>query len=809
MKWRWVVFFTIVAGIYVLSSHILKNVVVLPSFERLEKEEAEKDFRRCVDALTREVQALGSTTTDYSVWDDTYDFVESRNTTYLNSNYRWPFVEEKVRINMVSICDVKGRPIWEMGHAPRQTAVLLMGELLQQSSRDHLLGARSMDALQGFVRTAHGPLLVASHAIMPSTGEGTSRGTLMMGRLLTQDLVDHLEKQTHVRFQVSTDPEVCALPAGTSEFVAADADRALVRGCVAGLTEGDRLAIVAEIPRTIMSRGRDAALTLSVTLVVGALLIGLLGALLLQRTLRAEALTRALGESEERFKLAIAGANLGTWDWNVPSGVYRLNPRWAEMLGYRMEDVEPHLRSWEQLLHPDDRTRALQVLQDHVEGKTPVYHNEYRLRHASGGWVWVLSTGRVMARDARGKPVRVCGTHLDITGRREAEERRQRTEAQVWHAQKLESLGVLAGGIAHDFNNLLVGILGNADLALRETPATSRAHEQLKGIQLAARRAGDLCRQMLAYAGQGNLVVEPVGLNEVVDEMLRMLGLSIARSAQLECHLDPRLPPVQADVTQIRQVVMNLIVNASDAMEERSGNITVSTGVCHCTREYLSESSASLDCPEGRYVFFEVRDDGCGMAPDVRARIFDPFFTTKSMGRGLGMAATLGIVRGHQGGINIQSVAGKGTTIRVVLPVLESGAKPALAVEPAITEWRGQGLVLVVDDDGIVREVAEQMLHIMGFEVLKAVDGREALRICRRERGRIVCILLDLAMPVMDGVQAYTELRRIDPDVKVLLSSGFSAQEVEERFRGKGLAGFIQKPYELEALQAKLREVLD
>jgi len=390
-----------------------------------------------------------------------------------------------------------------------------------------------------------------------------------------------------------------------------------------------------------------------------------------------------------------------------------------------------------------------------------------------------------------------------------SEEERRRLEAQVQHVQKLESLGVLAGGIAHDFNNLLMAILGNTDLAMRSLSAASPGHAHLQDIETAARRAADLCRQMLAYSGKGRFVVEPLALDEVILEMTRMLEVSISKKATLAYHLGQDLPTVAADATQIRQVLMNLITNASEALGDRSGVISIATGTMECDRAYLNETYLAEGLPEGTYVWVEISDTGVGMTADVQARMFDPFFSTKFTGRGLGMAAVLGIVRGHHGGIRVYSEPGRGTTIRVFFPATREAARRRNEVPATHVDWRGTGTVLVVDDDETVCTLACRMLALLGFATVVAGDGRRALDVYRERRKDIACVLLDLTMPHMDGEEAYRELRRLDPDVRVILSSGYTEQDVTRRFQDVGLAGFIQKPYLFAALRDTLRAVLD
>lgn len=396
----------------------------------------------------------------------------------------------------------------------------------------------------------------------------------------------------------------------------------------------------------------------------------------------------------------------------------------------------------------------------------------------------------------------------DISERRQAEEERGKLEAQMREVQKLESLGVLAGGIAHDFNNLLMAILGNADLALFSLSPTSPARPSIEEIARASQRAADLCRQMLAYSGRGRFVVGRYDLSEIVREMGQMLEVSVSKKAVLRYSFAEELPAVEADATQLRQVIMNLITNASEAMGDQSGVISVATGVMECNRAYLADSYLDDKLPAGKYVFLEVTDTGAGMDEETRRRIFDPFFTTKFTGRGLGLAVVLGIIRGHQGAIQVYSEPGKGTSFKILLPAKDWTPED---LAPSTTSWAPLSpgkTILLVDDDDNVRRVGTKMLTILGFNVLTAARGREALEMFRTGGDGIDCVILDLTMPEMSGEEVLRDLRQLRRNVCVILSSGYNEQDVTQKFVGKGLAGFIQKPYTMDNLRIILNRVL-
>jgi PAS domain S-box-containing protein len=515
----------------------------------------------------------------------------------------------------------------------------------------------------------------------------------------------------------------------------------------------------------------------------------------------------ALKESESRWKFALEGAGDGVWDWNIQSGEAFYSPRYKEMLGYSEDDIGNTSDEWVKRIHPDDIAGVRTTLKPYLEGKAGTATVEFRMLCKDGGWKPLLGRGMVVGCDREGKPLRMIGTNTDLTERIAAEQERRSIELQMQHAQKLESLGVLAGGIAHDFNNILMAIMGNADLALMRINKESPAVENLHRIEQAAARAADLAKQMLAYSGKGKFVVENIDLNILLEEMLHMLEVSISKKAVLRLNLYTPLPTVEADATQMRQIIMNLVINASEAIGDKSGIIAITTGCMDCDRNYLKGIWLDENISEGLYVYLEIADTGCGMDKETITKLFDPFFTTKFAGRGLGMAAVLGIVRGHKGAIKVYSEPKRGTTFKILLP---ASNRPAEIFNGAShhDDWKGEGTVLLVDDEETVRGIGAEMLRELGFSVITADDGREGVEAFRNNPD-ISFVILDLTMPHMDGEQCFRELKQLNPNVKVIMSSGYNEQEVTQKFVGKGLAGFIQKPYKMSVLEEAIRKMLN
>ena len=430
----------------------------------------------------------------------------------------------------------------------------------------------------------------------------------------------------------------------------------------------------------------------------------------------------------------------------------------------------------------------------------------------SGVWLHRLKDGRNVEMEITSHTLIFANRRAelvlayDVTERKQIEAERLEMERRLLHTQKLESLGVLAGGIAHDFNNLLMVILGYADLSLLEVSPVSPVRPKIQEIIKASHRAADLCRQMLAYSGKGNFVIEHMYLNEVIEEMTHMLKTTISKKVLLNLNLEKMTPPIEGDPAQIRQVIMNLVLNASEAIGNKSGVVTVSTGARYCDADYLRETFDANSLSAGLFVSVEVSDTGCGMDKETQLRIFEPFFTTKFTGRGLGMSAVLGIMRGHKGALKVYSEPGRGSTFRLLFPAsAEAGEAFTGEGVASGSEWRGSGTVLLVDDEETVLAVGRSMLEALGFSVITAWDGREAVEVYRLHRRKIAFVVMDLTMPHMNGEEAFRKLRRIEPDVKVFISSGYSEWEISARFAEKSLAGFIQKPYQLTELRNVLK----
>ncbi len=507
----------------------------------------------------------------------------------------------------------------------------------------------------------------------------------------------------------------------------------------------------------------------------------------------------ALRRSEERYRTLVSATSSVVYTTGRSGAFLDRQPSWEAFTGQKWEDYQD--LGGMSAIHPDDRTQVEEAWLRSIEtGQS--FEANFRLWCAGSESYHASISRAAPVRDSSGEIREWIGTITDVQERRQLEE-------QLWQTQKLESLGVLAGGVAHDFNNLLVGILGNASLAMDTLSTNNPARSILRDVIAASETAAHLTKQLLAYAGKGRFLVELVDLSEIVRQISTLIHASIPKNVQLRLELQSRLPCVEADLSQLQQLVMNLVINGAEAIPEgRSGAVVVVTGIQDVDENYIRTALMPYPVNPGKHVMLEVHDTGSGMTEDVLSRIFDPFFTTKFTGRGLGLAAALGIVRGHKGAIKVYSTPGQGTTFKVLFPAMEE-SQPAEDPERPAEERRGSETVLVVDDEALVRRTAKAMLERYGYTVVAAENGEEGVNLFRVLEEKVSVVLLDMTMPGLSGEETFREMKNIRSDVRVILSSGYNEVEAVRRFTGKGLAGFLQKPYSARALEEKIRSAID
>ena len=506
---------------------------------------------------------------------------------------------------------------------------------------------------------------------------------------------------------------------------------------------------------------------------------------------------RALRDSEERFRRMVEIAAEGIWIVDIEGNTAFINNRMAAVLGYSKEEMLG--RPCFDFLDPEEHDRAMGEFQ--AAKKRDVGPQEYRFRHHDGSIVWLDITGTAMLDDA-GRFTGILAMCTDVTERKKNEQRLRQT-------QRLESLGILAGGVAHDFNNLLTGIMGNASLALETAEPGSPSRGMLQDVINASERAAQLTRQLLTYAGKDQGRLQSLDMSAAARELVPLLTASIPKMVRLSLALEDGIPPVQADPAQLQQVMMNLVINAAESLPERtSGQVKVGVGRHHLGPEDYRDAVVPVEANDQEYVAFSVTDNGRGMDAATQARIFDPFFSTKFHGRGLGLSAVLGIVKGHGGTLTLRTAPGKGSVFTVLLPA-SPAARHVEARPPSLPRGfqRGVGTVLFVDDESTLRRVAQQTLEQHGYNVLLAENGQQAIAVLA-SHPEVRAVVLDLAMPVMSGDTAGPMIHAMRPDVPLILSSGYSEWDALERVGPDVVAAFLEKPYQAGVLVAKVDEAL-
>ncbi|MGD0584296.1 MAG: PAS domain S-box protein [Oryzomonas sp.] len=508
---------------------------------------------------------------------------------------------------------------------------------------------------------------------------------------------------------------------------------------------------------------------------------------------------KSLRESEGKYRNLFNNSEAAMFRSNLDgSDLMDVNQKFLEMLGRTREETigKPSAILW-----ADPKEREEMVRRLLTDGRVSGY--EYKMLDQHGG-IKNCITSLVLYREQN----ILEGSILDITNLKRAEEERHQLEMQLIHAQKMESLGVLSGGIAHDFNNIMAIIMGYCALTRMDYDT---AENNITEIEKAAERAAGLCRQMLAYAGKAQLNKTQVNMWTLVDEMVTMLKSTLPQNAVIKPDLSARIPTISGDASQLRQIVMNLIINASEAVGKEQGEIRVSLARKTVIAGQSDKDYHGKAIPSGEYVCLEVTDNGCGMDEETKWRIFEPFYTTKFTGRGLGMSAVLGIINSHDGALQLFSQLGQGTTFKVSLPVQISDTTGDENLRPADTSapWQGSGTILLVEDEEQVRLIAKTLLQMFGYTVLEAVNGKEALELYSKNAADINLVVTDMGMPVMDGYELFIQLKKLNPQLPIIISSGFGDAEVSSRIAIDDVAGLISKPYNPDQLREVLKSVLE
>jgi PAS domain S-box-containing protein len=515
----------------------------------------------------------------------------------------------------------------------------------------------------------------------------------------------------------------------------------------------------------------------------------------------------ALYESQECLEFVLKGSQLGFWDWNLETNVVKRNERWAEMLGYKLDEIDFTVKHWLDLIHPDDRSMAKQSIEDHLEGRTPMHKIEYRMLTKDGQFRWIFDQAQIVKRDANGRPLRMSGTHTDITEHKRAEQEKANLQSQLQQAQKMEAIGQLAGGVAHDFNNMLSAILGHAELGMDQIDPSQPLFANLQEIGKAAMRSADITRQLLAFARKQTVAPKVLDLNETVEGMLKMLRRLIGEDIDFAWLPGFGLWPVKMDPSQLDQILANLCVNARDAIAG-VGKIIVETENNAFDEEYCNTHAGFV---VGEYVRLSVSDNGCGINKETLAHIFEPFFTTKGTGKGtgLGLATVYGAVKQNNGFVNVYSEPRKGTTFTLYLPKHRDPVGAAAATEVVEPAVGGHETILLVEDEPTILNMTRTMLERLGYTVLSAATPHEAFRLVSAHSGEIHLLLTDVVMPEMNGRDLAQTLLPINPQMKCLFMSGYTSDIIAQQgILDEGIQ-FLQKPFSKKDLASKVRMVLD
>jgi len=833
----------LVGGLYSLA-----RVVILRGFEKVEEDFARQNLERASSALANELETLERTTNEYASWDQTYKFLHSKYPGYPKSEFPTPmFVQLKV--NFVVILDKSGRKVFSKGFSlTRLEEAPVPAELDNHLRPGSLLATHKSEEsrVMGILMLASGPFLIDSHPVLTSDEQGPPAGTLLMGRALDSDEVLRLSAMTHMPLELGRldraplNPNFIP-PAGTMPKPAPILTKAVSQQSLAASQElsdiyGNPVLILRVLlPRKVYLQGHTSLLQFPLLVLAAGLAFGAATLYLLERVVLSrvaslsESITEIGASGDLSGRLVMKGADEITYLGNAINGMLEdLEKAQLERhegrtrLAMMVEKMPAVLWTTDTELRFTSSMgaglEALGLQKNEVVGKSisdyfqttdPEFTALAAHRKALEGgavtfeleWQKRLFESHVQPlRSSEGDLLGVIGVALDVTDRK-------RLLDQLRQSQKMQAVGELAGGIAHDFNNLLMVVKGHAEILIDRLGNSSPLRHSIEQMQKATERAAALTRQLLAFSRKQVLQPRVLELNEVVAGMIQMFSRVIGENIELAFLPGAKLWRVKADPSQMEQVLLNLVVNARDAMPE-GGRLTIETSNVEFDRTYAGQH-ANMD--PGPYAMLIVSDTGCGMDAATQARIFEPFFTTKGQGKGtgLGLATVYGVVKQSGGFIWVYSEVGHGTTFKIYLPRAAAEVEKPSPEKAAAGPPPGSETILFVEDEESVRELVRDFLVTTGYQVLEATDGVNALEIAAAHRGAIDLVVTDVVMPRLSGREVATRLSAERPDLKVLYISGYTDDSVFRHGVLEGGVAFLQKPFNLKALAQKIREVLD
>lgn len=515
-----------------------------------------------------------------------------------------------------------------------------------------------------------------------------------------------------------------------------------------------------------------------------------------------------LKEHEERFRNAMEVTNDGLWEIDVVTDSIYWSPNYYQMLGYEPSEFPPSVQTWEALMHPEDRQRARKEFSEGIDKDKDYFSVEFRMQAKDGAYKWILGRGKVFGRDRQGRAKRIIGVHSDITEQKLAVEALRHSEEQLRQSQKMEAIGQLAGGVAHDFNNILQVIGGYCSLLQTDDSLSEPQLKKVDAIASSADKAAQLTRGLLAFSRKQSLVTRHESLNEIIQHVHNFLARIIGEDITLTISSAGTDLPIIADRGQLEQVLVNLAANARDAMPN-GGVFSIKSELAVLDASFTDYHK--YDIPAGKYALLTVSDTGTGISKEHLDHIFEPFFTTKEVGKGtgLGMAISYGIIKQHNGFINVYSEPGQGTVFRIYLPIREADRQPLAPKADTVLPAGGDETILVAEDDPTVRNLVSEVLSIYGYDIIPAVDGLDAVDKFKVNQDRIGLILMDMIMPKKNGKEAYEEIQKIKPGIKVLFSSGYTADFIQSRGVSEEGIELLMKPVQPTELLKKVRHMLD